>query len=54
MIVLILIMNTLFMFLAVYWPKLFGDGFWSRLVFTVNFLAVIVNFESLVKQGVIG
>lgn len=49
-----LIINTLSMFLAVYWPKLFGDGFWSRLVFTVNFLAVIVNFGSLVKQGVIG
>lgn len=47
------IMNGLFMFVAVYWPKIFSDGFWSRFVFTINFFAVIVNFGALVEKGVI-
>lgn len=47
------ILNGFFMFVAVYWPKVFGDGVWSRIVFTINFLAFTLNFGALVHNGVI-
>lgn len=46
-----LITNGFFMLTAVYWPKVFGDGVWSRVVFTTNFIAVLMSFGGLVSRG---
>lgn len=48
-----LTLNGLFMITAVYFPRVFGDGVWSRFVFTINFIAVMVAFYSLVSRGVL-
>lgn len=46
-----LIVNGFFMFIAVYWPKIYGDGIWSRVVFTTSFIAVLVSFGGLIARG---
>ncbi|UNA02674.1 hypothetical protein [Enterobacter phage vB_ExiM_F5M1E] len=48
-----LVTNGAFMLIAVYWPQVFGDGIWSRIVFTVNFIAVMMTFGGLVSRGVL-
>lgn len=50
---LFLIVNGTFMLTAVYWPKVFGDGIWSRVVFTTNLIAVLLSFGGLVSRGVL-
>lgn len=46
-----LVANGTFMLTAVYWPKVFGDGIWSRVVFTTNFIAVLMSFGGLIARG---
>lgn len=48
-----LIVNGFFMFTAVYWPKIYGDGIWSRVVFTTNFIAVLMSFGGLVARAAV-
>lgn len=48
-----LVVNGTFMLTAVYWPKVFGDGIWSRVVFTTNLIAVLLSFGGLVSRGVL-
>lgn len=48
-----LVTNGAFMLIAVYWPQVFGDGIWSRIVFTVNFIAVMMTFGGLVSRGLL-
>lgn len=46
-----LITNGFFMLTAVYWPKIYGDGIWSRVVFTTNLIAVLMSFGGLIARG---
>lgn len=46
-----LITNGFLMLTAVYWPKIYGDGIWGRVVFTVNFIAVMMTFGGLIVRG---
>lgn len=46
-----LAMNGTFMLAAVYFPKFFGDGIWSKAVFTTNFIAFMLVFGGLVSRG---
>lgn len=46
-----LITNGFFMLTAVYWPKIYGGGIWSRVVFTTNFIAVLMSFGGLIARG---
>lgn len=46
-----LALNGTFMLTAVYFPRVFGDGLWSRIVFTVNFIAVMMTFGGLISRG---
>lgn len=38
------------MLTAVYWPKIYGDGIWSRVVFTTNFIAFLLSFGGLIAR----
>lgn len=46
-----LFVNGFFMLTAVYWPNIYGAGAWSRVVFTVNFIAVLMSFGGIVARG---
>jgi len=46
-----LFVNGFFMLTAVYWPNVYGK--WSRAVFTVNFIAVLMSFGGIVARGTI-
>lgn len=45
------LINGFCMLVAVYCPKVFGEGIWSKSVFTFNFLAVMANFGALIERG---
>lgn len=45
------LVNGLFMFVAVYRPDTFGGGAMAKIVFTLNFIAVIFNWTAFLLEG---
>lgn len=43
--------NGFLMFTAVFWPQIYGGGVWSRVVFTANFIAVLISYGGLISRG---
>ncbi|ARB11540.1 putative membrane protein [Pectobacterium phage vB_PatM_CB7] len=51
--VLYVVTNGLIMFIAAWRPDSFGGGVMARLVFTLNFIAVLVHWSAMAKAGVV-
>lgn len=45
------LVNGIFMLIAVYRPNTFGGGSMAKIVFTLNFIAVIFNWTAFLLEG---